>query len=121
MKAEIKNIHSFDIDDLPNYRPPDPESFSFHLRIIAGPLSAPGEESFDLIVSTPTWLSNNYPKEAIIIGRHRLIVMEYNFERIRKTITDLWESCEAPNWNELAEKLARFGHWEFEDYEENKP
>jgi len=120
MKAEIKNIYSFDIDDLPRYSPPKPETFSFHLRIIAGPQSEEGEESFDLTVCTPKWLIENHRPDDVIIGRHHLIVMEYNFERILKTITDFVESCEGATWSDIAEKLGRLGHWEFEDYREKE-
>ena len=118
MKAEIRSIYSFDIKDLPNYHPPNPESFSLHLRIMSGPQSEQGEESFDLTVRTPKWFIDNHGRDDVIIGRHRLIVMEYNFERILKTITDFWESCEGATWKELAERLGRFGLWEFEDYRE---
>jgi hypothetical protein len=118
MKAEIKSIYSFDIDDLEGYRPPNEESFSFHLRIIAGPQSEPGEESFDLKVCTPKWLLENHGKDEVIIGRHYLIVMEYNYQRILKRITDYCSRCEGSNWREVAEKVGRLGLWEFEDYKE---
>lgn len=118
MKAEIRHIYSFDIDDLRHYSPPNPESFCFHLRIIAGPQSEEGEESFDLTVCTPKWLIDNHHKDDVIIGRHHLIVMEYNFERILKTIYDFCESCDGATWRDVAEKLGRLGLWEFEDYRE---
>ena len=116
MKAEIKNVHSFDIDDLERYRPDNAGSFSFHLRVIAGPQGETGEESFDLRVCTPQWLLDNHHKDDVIIGRHYLIVMEYNYERILKIITDFCATCEGPTWTEVAQKLGRLGHWEFEDY-----
>ena len=118
MRAEIKNIYSFDIDDLERYRPEHAESFSFHLRLIAGPQNEAGEESFDLRVCTPQWLLDNHRKDDVIIGRHYLIVMEYNYERILKTITDFCDTCEGTTWTEVAQKLGRLGHWEFEDYRE---
>ncbi len=116
MKAEIKSIYSFDIDDLEGHRPPNEESFSFHLRVIAGPDSEPGEESFDLTVCTPKWFLDNCGREDVIIGRHYLIVMEYNYQRILKRITDFCETCVGSTWTEVAEKLGRLGYWEFEDY-----
>jgi hypothetical protein len=119
MKAEIKSIYSSDIDDLEGYRPADEESFSFHLCVIAGPQSESGEESFDLTVCTPKWLLENHRKVDVIIGRHYLIVMEYNYQRILKRITDFCETCVGSNWTEVAEKLGRLGYWEFEDYRED--
>ena len=118
MKAEIKSIYSLEIDDLPNYIPSDPEAFSFQLRLIAGPESEPGEESFDIQVCTPKWLLENHRREDIIIGRHYLIVMEYNYERILRFINKFLLRCEGSTWTEVAEKLGRLGFWEFEDYRE---
>lgn len=118
MKAEIKSIYSLDIDDLPNYSPADTENFCFSLRIIASPESEEGEESFDIQVCTPKWMLENYRKEEVIIGRHYLIVMEYNYDRILQTISSFCSRCEGATWREVAEKIGRLGYWEFEDYRE---
>lgn len=118
MKAEIKSIYSFDIDDLERYSPEREESFSFHLRLVAGPQSTPGEESFDLTFCTPHWFLDNCGKDDVVIGRHYLIVMEYNYQRVLKRLTDFCRTCVGSNWTEVAQKLGRVGHWEFEDYAE---
>ena len=52
------------------------------------------------------------------MGRHHLIVMEYNFERIVRSIEDFIKQCTGADWNEVAEKIGRLGKWEFEDYVE---
>ena len=119
MKPEIKSIYSFDVEDLETYKPTDPTSFAFHLRLIAGPQSEPGEESFDMKVCTPKWLLENHGAEEVIIGRHLLIVMEYNYRRIVKRIKEFCDTCTGDTWTEVAEKLSRLGYWEFEDYTEN--
>lgn len=118
MRAEIKSLYSLDIDDLSKYNPSDPESFYFLLRLIAGPESEVGEESFDIQVCTPKWLLENHKVEEIIIGRHYLIVMEYNYDRLFRFISKFCSSCEGDTWTEVAEKLSRLGYWEFEDYRE---
>lgn len=118
MKAEIKSLYSLDIDDLPNYSPSDPECFNFLLRLIAGPESEPGEESFDIQVCTPKWLFEHHRREDIIMGRHYLIVMEYNYEKLVQFISEYCSRCEGSTWAEVAETLGRLGHWEFEDYRE---
>ncbi|MCG3157310.1 MAG: hypothetical protein DKINENOH_03942 [bacterium] len=115
MRAEIKKIYSPDID-LATFRPQDPESFSFLLRIIAGPEGEEGEESFDVEICTPKWLLETYAQEEVVIGRHHLIVFEYNLERIIQTIKSFCASCFGETWKEVAEKLSRLGQWEFEDY-----
>jgi hypothetical protein len=116
MRAEIKRIYSPDIGDLAFFKPQDPESFSFLLRIIAGPEGEEGEESFDVEVCTPRWLLETYQRDEVVIGRHHLIVFEYNWERITQTVTSFCASCFGETWKEAAEKLGRIGKWEFEDY-----
>lgn len=118
MKAKIKNIYSLDIDDLQNYTPFDPENFHLLLRVIACPESEEGEESFDIQICTPQWLLESHKPEDVIIGRHYLIVMEYNYDRIINTIKSFASECNAATWEEVAEKLGRLGKWEFEDYQE---
>lgn len=116
MNAELKRIHSPDIYDLESYRPEDPNKFAFLLQAMIGPEGKEGEESFDIEVCTPRWLEEIYKLEEIVVGRHHLIVREYNYERIIKTIKDYLQNCSGEGWNEVAEKVARLGKWEFEDY-----
>jgi len=46
---------------------------------LVGPKDQPGEESFDVEVCTPKFLLNRYGREEVIIGRHFLIVFEYDW------------------------------------------
>ena len=119
MKAEIKRIHSPDIDSLSTYSPGDPESFSFLLQAFVGPKDTEGEESFCIQVCTPKWLNENYNQEDVIIGRHLLIVLNYNYDRILNRIKEYVRSCSGKTWKEVAEKIGRIGRWEFEDYSES--
>ena len=118
MNAELKQVHSPDVYDLENYRPEDPERFAFLLQAIVGPEGTEGEESFDIEVCTPKWLESTYKLEDVVVGRHHLIVREYNYERIIETIKDFLRDCSGENWHEVAGKVARIGKWEFEDYVE---
>ena len=118
MRAAVRRFHSPDIDDLERFRPADADSFSFLLQIMIGPADGDAEESFDVVVCTPTWLLRNHERKDIIFGRHRLVVLEYDFERIRRVIQDYCARLNAPTWEGLAAKLARLGKWEFEDYSE---
>ena len=116
MKAEIKKLFSLDVDDLTQYIPDDPERFGLSLRLIAGPYSEPGEESFDLVVCTPRWIAENLGEEGTLIGRHHLIVDHYDYVQLRKFVEKYVNQCTGNTWHEVAEKLGRLGKWEFEDY-----
>ena len=129
MKAEIKSsnifgLHDFRersvnpaLEDLEDWVPADPEVFTFGLQLIVGAEGAEGEDSFDINVVTPKWLLFN-SEEKIFIGRHYLIMLSFNFERLRNYIASYIETCTGDTWLEVAEKLGRLGKWEFEDYRE---
>jgi Immunity protein 8 len=117
MKARVKGLHSPDVPDLTRHVPAVRDDFAFLLQILAGPAEADGEESFDVFVCTPTWLRNNHQPTDIVMGRHKLIVFEYDYGRLWTFITSVIESCEGATWQELAERIGRLGKWEFEDYQ----
>ena len=83
MKATLKDFYSPDIDvKLSDYIPDCSDNFGFLGTLIVGEEKLGGRESFDVFICTPLWLIANHNKNDIIIGRHYLIVFEYNYERI---------------------------------------
>lgn len=88
------------------------------LRLIVGPKGEDGEESFDVEICTPKWLLSKHNKEDVINGRHKLIVLEYNSDRIQNYINKYVQTCYGNTWKDVAAKLSRLGYWEFEDYQE---
>lgn len=116
MKPIIKTIISPDLADLDSYVPEEPDHFGFHLQLLIGPESEPGEESFEITVCSPRWLSTHYDNEAIILGAYHIIMMRYDYRRLMERIYSLVAHCESDNWSKIALKLARFSRWEFEDY-----
>jgi Immunity protein 8 len=115
MRAELRRLHSPDIDDLASYAPSQ-GTFGFLLQVMAGPQGGEGEESFDVLVCTLEWLKQNRSRTDLIIGRHYLIVFEYDYERLRSFIDGYCSQCSGETWQKVAERLGRLGKWEFEDY-----
>jgi hypothetical protein len=119
MRAAIRRFHSPDVDDLESWSPPDPLCFGFLLQVLIGPEAGEGEESFDFIVCSPGWLAQRYSSEAVVFGRHHLLLpFGYDFGRVRKAIVKLVSGVSGESWRDIALKLARYGRWEFEDYAE---
>lgn len=116
MKPIVKGILSPDEPDLATYSPPESDDFGFLLQLLIGPENADGMESFQVVVCTPKWLSKKHHQSEIVIGRHHLIVFEYDYNRLMAFVRSYVSQCAGENWKEIALKLARFGHWEFEDY-----
>lgn len=113
---ELKSILCPDIPDLSKYSPEDSENFGFVLQLLIGPKNQEGAEAFQVTVCTPTWLSKSFNKDDIVIGRHHLILFEYNYERLLNRINKYLQQCMDETWEQVAIKVGRFGLWEFEDY-----
>jgi hypothetical protein len=116
MRAEVKSIISPDISDFITYYPEDDTLFLFLLQITIGTKNIEGGDSFQIEVCTPKWLMQNYNENEIIFPRGKLIVFEYDLEKILKRITDYCDSCEGATWEEIVCKISRIALWEFEDY-----
>ena len=85
-----------------------------------GPADGPGEESFDFMLCTSEWFGSNM-KDDIAIGRHHLFVKEFSYARLEKFVRDYCTRCDGNSWQEVAEKLGRLGHWEFDGYVPHSP
>jgi hypothetical protein len=118
MRAEIKSLSSLEIDDLENYAPPDPDIFRVSMCLVAGPQGEQGEETFDFQVCSPRWLEQDLREGEVVLLRHKLIMKSFDFTKVRRFVERYVRGIEGKDWEEVANKLARLGHWEFEDYRE---
>jgi hypothetical protein len=81
-----------------------------------GPLGSPGEESFDIFVCTPDWLTKNHSQNEVVLGLHHLVVFNYDIKALTKFIRGFIAHCEGDSWADLAAQLSRLGRWEFDGY-----
>lgn len=116
MRAALRRLHSPDVQDLTTFRPEDPTDFALLLQAMIGPEGEPGEESFDVLVCTPNWLVRHHTSDDVVIGRHHLIVFNYDFARLAAAIEQFCVACEGTSWSEVVSKLTCLGRWEFENY-----
>lgn len=107
---------SLDVDDLAGWAP-EGDVWVLALRLLAGPDDGPGEESFDLTVCSVGWIAERIRRDVIFDARHHLIVENYHWPSLRAYVQRRVERCDGATWRDVAEKLARFGYWEFEDYQ----
>ena len=119
MRAKLKSLFSPDADPLKDFLPTGP--FGILVMAMIGPAGEQGHESFDFILCTPEWFSSNF-QEDFKMGRHYLFVRDFDYTQLEKFVQKYCTSCgEAATWRPLAEKLARLGKWEFEDYVPSRP
>lgn len=113
----IRYFDSPDIGDLERERPLD-EDFGVLVRMMIGPDDGEGEEAFDVELVTPGWLRARTAKEGVASGQGRLIVFDYDWPDIEAYLRRRVAQCVGRDWNEIAQKISRFSHWEFDDYRE---
>jgi hypothetical protein len=118
VNAKVKRLHSPDIADLGTFQPSNADNFCFLLQVIVGPSGGEGEESFDVTVSTPKWLTENLSEDDILLASHYIIVRKYDFARIEGFVKSYCDHCSGDTWEIVAQKVGRLGRWEFEDYKE---
>ncbi|MFN8629634.1 MAG: Imm8 family immunity protein [Chloroflexota bacterium] len=117
MRAEVRSIHSPDAPDaLDRWRPSSPRDFELLLEAEIGPAGGEGSEVFTLRAVGPDWLAAHDGDKGFRWGRGLLVLQEWDFAVAERAISDLCRRTEGEAWADVAIKLARFMHWEFEDY-----
>lgn len=117
-KSYIIDYHSPDIDiELFNSQLHD--NFAFVLQLFVGIKGEKGEECFDVFVCTPKWIKHNYAKQTIISGLHTIIVQEYDFEKLKEAIDEIF-CTEGATWQEIANHIGYYRrsemdytHWSY--------
>jgi hypothetical protein len=117
IRPELKGLHSPDVYDLDNAAVNAENAFCILVQAMFGPAGSEGEESFDVVVCNPKWVEKEVQENAILNGRHHLIMSDFNIGRIRNFLLRHADQCAAPTWEEVGQRLGRIGHWEFEDYD----
>ena len=113
MQAELKALYSPDVDPLKDFSPDGP--FGILVTAVAGPHGADGQESFDFILCTPDWFLGQINSE-FTLGRHYLFVRRYDYRKLENFVREYCSTCTGDTWEEVAGRIGRLGHWEFEDY-----
>ena len=118
MHATIRRLHTPDAPGFRDFVPQDESDFALLVQVVAGPHDGEGEESFDIEVVTPAHLSRRLSRSGPMSGRHLLLVDRFNADEIERWLERAVAACTGASWREVAKKLSRIGHWEFEDYTE---
>lgn len=116
MKVSLRSLHSPDLSNLETAAPLNPEHFGILVQAMIGPIDKKGEESFDILVCTPSWLAENTSSDTYTWGKHYLFVSKYEFTTIYQAIEQLCSSIDTPDWSSAAMALGQYGKWEFENY-----
>ncbi|MGA2298596.1 MAG: Imm8 family immunity protein [FCB group bacterium] len=119
MVSKIKEILTPNFNDLKTYIPENISNFKFPIQLLIGPKESEGEESFEIIICSPSWLMDNIPDGGYLHGQHYLILKKYNSDVLLNCLNILFNNIEGNNWDEIALKLSHFAIWEFDNYKEH--
>jgi hypothetical protein len=114
MRARLKVLRSDEIPDLARFVPANPEEFAVPLVLEVGPLGLRGKERFELLAVTPAWLVARHGRRGAVLGRGKLVVFEWSFERLKAFLAREVERCSGRTWPEVARKVGRIAEWEGE-------
>lgn len=127
MKAKVFDIAVCDPEYLQAYFPDDLTEFCASIEMSIGPVGSRGGDYFHAIACSPSWFHNNVllPKkkheshEQVVraeFGRNFLFFATFDEDEIKRFVADFIDKQSGHDWPELAGRLARYFHWEFEDY-----
>ncbi|WP_273726742.1 immunity 8 family protein [Brucella gallinifaecis] len=115
MRGIIKSIELVDHENW-EYWPDDPTNFCVAAEALIGPEDGAGQEIFSFEVCTPRWLEEHGERKPHFV-RHVILMHEYDEDALKSLVRRVVENTNGATWSEVAEKLARYMFWEFEDYQ----
>lgn len=116
MKAIIKSIFANCGAALCDCVPENLGNFHVLVNLTIGPDDQEGGDDYSLEVCTPVWLDHYIQNFGSRMGRHMLLVNEFDADKILALIERTIRRCERPDWAETSVVLSRYFAWEFEDY-----
>lgn len=96
--------------------PENPENCSVWVSIDIGPDDEEGENIFQFNFVTPQYLQEKIIKDGTQLGRHMIIIKEFSWEIITPEMERIFNLINEGDFSRFAEKLGRYGKWEYEDY-----
>ncbi len=118
MRAELRGFDSIDAPDGINaFAPSDLGNFQLVVAATIGTAGDQGGHLFYFSVVGADWFSRNVPGKGFRWGKGHLILDAWDADVVRRAISDLCQHTSGESWEEIARKLARYGDWEFEDYQ----
>lgn len=112
MRAQLKRVHSPDVQDIELYVPPEPGMFGLLVQLMIGPEGHDGEESFEVVLCTPRWLAERVKEARVLSLRHHLLVDSWDWDSILHYVERFLDSVEAQSWPQVAAIIGRLGRWD---------
>lgn len=117
--AEIKGVRIIDDELVPAalFRPRDVSCFNVTFEFLVGVRGELGADVFTIVVCNQSWI-DCFVDNGKATSRGRLVLEEYDYEKIQSHVSKLVERVHGKDWNEIVAGISRFASWEFENYSE---
>lgn len=119
--AELRGIDWYETEPLETYDPDPLLPFDFEVNLSIGVAGRRGADLFRIRVCNPAAIAQIVGGAIVMFGYNRIVVERFEYATFRKVIEAYCASCEAQTWTELAHRISRIGHWEFENDERGEP
>ena len=116
MRAKLKSLVPNDYPSFDQFIPDDDQNFGLWLSLDIGPADGDGAEVFQLLYCSPIWFQEHELKGGLRSGEHTVFAKMYDRRALLAFVERRIQACEGPNWHEIALKLSRLFHWEFDGY-----
>ena len=116
IRLEVQNFYSPDVE-IHSWEPESLEEVRFLLEMEVGEVGKEGKDLFQVLIATPEGL-RSAAVDPVIAERATILVSEYSWVQVRRTIEQILKRCEGPTWVESVLRLQRYFRWEYEDYVE---
>jgi hypothetical protein len=116
MKAIVKRYNCSASEDFSTYEVGDMPVFGFMLTFAIGSEGSQGEDYFEVLVASATYLAQLKATQTPAFLRHVILSSDYNISAAVALVEKYISSLEEDSWEKLAAKINRVLRWEFEDY-----
>lgn len=116
-KSITLKVHDYYSPDIEIYswEAASAEQVRFLLELEIGEAGGESKDLFQVVVATPEGMRAGATKP-VIADRATIIVSEYEWAQIQRTVEQIVKRCQAPTWEESVLRLQRYFKWEYEDY-----
>jgi len=111
VKPEIKSYDCVTYDPIDSYEFKDNRNVDFWMNFTIGLEDSEAGDDFEVRVAT---YNNIELTESI---EHTILLEQYSFDLVLSQIDDILSKCQGEDWVEISGKLAKYMHWEFQDYQ----
>lgn len=115
MKAVIRSCSCSESEDLSTYEENAAADFGFTLVFTIGVEGETGEDFFEVLVASATYLARLKSGCGPAFLRHVILAPDYIIPAAIALVEKYINSLEEDSWQKMAAKIGRLLRWEFED------